>query len=109
MTEPFEAGSQGPASSVKAGHVINLLAGIMEIVAPQVGAGRRMEISKGRLTRHELEVHQPTGRIIDEHEQRAFRANRSITRRSKSSLSAPRPLHPPGPPWLPRSIPLNIL
>jgi hypothetical protein len=33
-----------------------------------------MKIGKGRLTLDELEVHQPTGRIIDEYQQRALRA-----------------------------------
>ena len=34
---------------------------------------RRMEVGKGRLTLDKLEVHQPAGRIVDEHEQRALR------------------------------------
>src|SRR6516162_8733914 len=33
-----------------------------------------MEIGKGRLTLDELQVHQPTRRVVDEHEQRALRA-----------------------------------
>ena len=33
----------------------------------------RMEISKGRLALDKLQVHQPTRRIINEHEQRALR------------------------------------
>ena len=32
-----------------------------------------MEIGKGRFTLDELEVHQPTGRIVDEYKQRALR------------------------------------
>ena len=33
-----------------------------------------MEIDKGRFTRAKLKVHQATGRVVDEHEQRALRA-----------------------------------
>jgi hypothetical protein len=32
-----------------------------------------MEIGKGRLTLDKLQVHQPTGCIVDEHEQRTLR------------------------------------
>jgi hypothetical protein len=39
----------------------------------EIGGGG-MEIGKGRLTLDELEVHQPTGRIVDEYKQRALRA-----------------------------------
>jgi len=39
----------------------------------EIGA-RRMEIGKGRFTLDKLEVHQPTGRVVDEHEQGALRA-----------------------------------
>src|SRR5215469_1894328 len=38
----------------------------------QVGAGR-MEIGEGRFTLDKLEVHQTTGRIVDEYKQRALR------------------------------------
>ena len=38
----------------------------------EVGAGGS-EISKGRLTLDKLEVHQATGRVVNEHEQRALR------------------------------------
>src|SRR6516164_1306773 len=37
----------------------------------EVGAGR-MKIGKGRFTFDKLEVHQPTRRVVDEHEQRAL-------------------------------------
>jgi hypothetical protein len=38
----------------------------------EIGAGR-MEIGKGRLALDKLQVHQPTGRVVDEHEQGALR------------------------------------
>ena len=38
----------------------------------EIGASSS-EISKGRLTLDKLEVHQATGRVVDEHEQRALR------------------------------------
>ena len=39
----------------------------------EVGAGR-VKIGKGRLTLDKLQVHQPTGRVVDEHQQGALRA-----------------------------------
>jgi hypothetical protein len=39
----------------------------------EVGAGR-VKIGKGRLTLDKLQVHQPTGRVVDGHQQGALRA-----------------------------------